>query len=306
MDRLGGLEVLVAVADTGGLSRAAARLRLSPPAVTRALAALEARLGVALFVRTTRSVRPTEAGLRLAEQARRLLAELEEAEKEAGGAAAAPSGHLSLTAPVTFGRLHVAPVLAEVLRAYPALSASLVGVDRRVNLVEEGHDAAVRIGGVGEATLIARRLGTVRRIVVASPGYLARAGMPQVPEAVRTHDLIAFGGVAARQWRFEQGGKPLVVEVSPRLEVNDAQAAISLAEAGEGLSLVLNYQAEASLRAGTLVRVLDGFAQAPMPVHIVYRPSRVVAPKLRAFIDMAAPALARRLAGLATGDGDRG
>ena len=301
MDRLGGLEVLVAVADTGGLSRAAARLRMSAPAVTRALAALEARLGVALFVRTTRSVRPTEAGLRLAAQARRLLAELEEAEKEAGGAAAVPSGHLSVTAPVTFGRLHVAPVLADVLRAYPALSASLVGVDRRVNLVEEGHDVAVRIGELGEANLIARRLGSVRRIVVASLGYLARAGVPGSPEAVRGHALVAFAGTAGRQWRFERAGRAEVVEVAPRLEVNDAQAAIALAEAGEGLSMVLSYQAAESLRAGRLVRVLEDFAPAPVPVHIVYPPARLVAPKLRAFIDMAAPALARRLVGLGVG-----
>jgi len=304
MDLLGSLEVLVAVADTGGLSRAAARLRLSPPAVTRALAALEARLGVALFVRTTRSVRPTEAGLRFTERARRLLAGLDEAEKEAGGTAAAPSGHLSVTAPVTFGRLHVAPVLADVVRAYPALSASLVGVDRRVNLVEEGHDAAVRIGDLGEANLIARRLGTVQRIVVASPGYLARAGIPRSPATVRAHALVAFGGTASRQWRFDWGGKAEVVEVAPRLEVNDAQAAIALAEAGEGLSMVLSYQAAASLRAGKLVRVLDEFAPAPMPVHIVYPPSRMVAPKLRAFIDLAAPALSRRLAGVAAGTPD--
>jgi len=298
VDRLRELESFVAVAEAGGFSRAALRLAVTPPAVTRAVASLEARLGVALFQRTTRRVRPTEAGSRFLEQARRLLADLADAEREVGGAAAAPTGHLSITAPVTFGRLHVAPVLAGLLHVHPRLSATLTGIDRVVDLVEEGHDAGVRIGDLPDSSLIVRRLGNVRRVVVGSPGYLATHGTPDTPAALKGHALVAFGGMAARVWRFQHAGRALAVDVAPRLQVNDAAAAIALAEAGEGLTLVLSYQAEAGLVAGRLRLVLEAFGPPPIPVHIVTPPSRLVAPKVRAFIDHAAPVLSARLAAL--------
>lgn len=299
MDRLGSLEVFVAVAEAGGFSRAAARLNLSPPVVTRAVAALEGRLGVALFQRSTRRVRPTEAGIRFLEQARRLLTDLELAEHAARGTGAEPTGHLSVTAPVTFGRLHVAPVLADLLKRRRGLSASLTGLDRVVNLIEEGHDAAVRIGALAESSLIARRIGEVRRVLVASPDYLERHAAPAMPRDLEHHALIAFGTGSGLAWRFRQGGTPVAIDVAPRLAVNDAMAALALAEAGEGITMVLSYQAAEGLARGKLRLVLEEFATPAEPVHIVYPPTRMVAAKLRAFIDFAAPALAARLAAIA-------
>lgn len=295
MDRLAGMEALVTVADTGGFARAAARLGLSPPAVTRAIAALEARLGVTLLTRTTRSVRPTEAGQHFIEQARHLLNELDIAERQAGGADAAPSGHLPITAPLTFGRLHVAPVLAELLRTHPRISAALVTLDRVVDLLEEGHDAAVRIGELADSSMIARRPGEVRRLVVASPAYLARHGIPQAPADLRRHALIAFGMAAARSWPFQIGARPVAIDLAPRLVLTDAAAALAMAEAGEGLTMLQSYQAANALAEGRLAQVLGDVAPAPQPVHIVYPAARIVAAKVRAFVEHAAPALTSRL-----------
>ncbi len=193
----------------------------------------------------------------------------------------------------------MAPILAELLRAQPGIRATLVGVDRVVDLVEEGHDAAVRIGALPDSSLIARQIGQARRIVVASPAYLAKHGPPVTLSDLRTHALIAFGTLASRTWRFQAGDRPVSVDVAPRLTLNDATAAIALAEAGEGLTTVLSYQAAPGIAAGRLIVVLDGFAPPPQPVHILYPPSRLPTAKLRAFIDLAAPSLATRLAEVA-------
>jgi len=297
MDRLRAMEVFAAVAEAGSLAGAAARLRLSPPAVTRAVAALEDRLGVRLIQRTTRRLRLTEAGSRFLEGAKRLLAELEEAERAAAGeTAATPSGHLRLTASLTFGRLHLAPVVAEFLRAQPRVSASLVLLDRVANLVEEGFDAAVRIAHLPDSTLIARRLGEVRRLLVASPAYLAARGAPERPEELKRHELIAFTGLSpAREWRFVEAGRPLAVPLAPRFEVNDTLAALMAAERGEGITVALSYVAGPLLADGRLVPVLAPFQPPPVPVQLVYPQARLVAAKLRAFVDHAVPRLKERL-----------
>ena len=179
------MEIFAAVAETGGFASAARQLRLSPPAVTRAIAALEERLGARLLNRTTRSVSLTEAGQGFLESTRRLLGELYDAERMVAGATATPSGHLRLTAPVTFGRMHLMPVLAAFLREQPKVTATLVTLDRVANLIEEGFDLAVRIAHLPDSTIVARRIGEVRRVLVASPDYLARHGEPEQPEALR-------------------------------------------------------------------------------------------------------------------------
>lgn len=296
MDRLHELEVFVAVADAGSLARAGARLRISPPAVTRAVSSLEARLGARLLVRTTRSLRLTEAGTRFLDSARRLLAELEVAERGAAGEDAAPAGHLTITGSVTFGRSALAPVTAAFLREHPRITAALLLVDRAVNLVEEGVDVAVRIGDLPDSTLVARRVGEVRKVLVASPAYLARHGEPTAPADLRRHAIIAFTGLMpGREWRYVDGAATGHVTLEPRLEVNDATAAIEAAEAGDGITVAGSYMVAERIAAGRLVPVLLRYAQPPVAVQLVHAQQRLVAPKIRAFVEFAAPRLAEAL-----------
>jgi DNA-binding transcriptional LysR family regulator len=297
MDQLQAMTVFAAVAETGSFARAAERLHLSAPAVTRAVAALEAHLGARLLARTTRRVSLTEAGAKFLEATRRILAEIEAAERGAAGATSEPIGHLAITAPVMFGRLHVAPLLSEFLRAHPRLTAQLLLVDRVVDLVEEGLDLAVRIGALPDSTLVARRVGEVRRIVIASPGYIRARGVPMHPRELRQHDLIAFG-TASREWSFGTGRHRVSVRVRPLLEVNDAAAALALATRGDGLTRVLSYQAVEAITARRLRTVLDRFAPPPLPVQLVHPGGRALPAKTRAFLDFAAPRLERTLAAM--------
>ena len=297
MDRLHVMEVFAAVAEAGSFAGAARRLRLSPAAVTRAVAALEDRLGVRLVNRTTRSLSLTEPGQGYLAAVRRTLADLEEAERLAAGTSGVPQGHLRLTAPVTFGRMHLMPVLADFLDAQPQLTASLTLLDRVANLIEEGFDVAVRIAQLPDSTMVARRVGEVRRLLVATPAYLARRGTPGKPEELGAHDVVAFEGMfPGGAWRFERDGRPQSIELAPRLAVNDAAAAIAAAERGEGITGALSYMVAPQLAAGTLVPVLAELAPPPVPVQLVYPQSRLVAAKVRAFVDFAAPRLARAIA----------
>jgi len=296
LDRLRELEVFVAVAEANGLARAGARLRISPPAVTRAVASLEKRLGARLFNRTTRSLSLTEAGARFLASTRRLLAELADAERDALGESAEPAGQLTVTASVSFGRMTLAPIVRSFLRQQPRVTASLLLLDRVVNLVEEGVDVALRIAQLPDSSLVARRVGEVRRVLVASPRYLAKQGRPVAPAELERHQLIAFTGLMpTREWRFGTGRSAVHVTVAPRLEINDASAAIAAAEAGEGISIALSYMVARAVASGRLVTLLDGFMPVAVPVQLVYPHARLVAPKLRAFLDFAAPRLSTAL-----------
>lgn len=300
MDRLHQIEVFVAVADAGGFAKAGARLRISPPAVTRAITALEARLGARVFNRTTRSLTITDVGARFLESARRVLTDLETAELDAVGATAIPQGHLTITASVTFGRSALSPVVCDFLDHYPRVTASVVLADRVVNLVEEGIDVAVRIGHLPDSSLVAKRIGSVRRVLVASPGYLARRGTPALPGDLKLHSVIAFTGLMpSREWRFKGGQGQSSVALRPTFEINDAVAAIRAAEEGHGITIGLSYMVSDKIRDGKLVPVLDDVTLPPQPVHLVYAQSRLVAPKIRAFVDFAAPRLKSALDQLA-------
>jgi DNA-binding transcriptional LysR family regulator len=292
MDRLHEIEVFIAVAEAGSFTRAGKRLRLSPPAVTRAVSALEDRLGAQVFNRTTRSLTITDVGQRFLENARRVLSDLDTAEKEAVGETVQPQGHLTITASVTFGRSALPPVVCGFLGQYPRVSASVLLLDRVVNLVEEGVDVAVRIGHLTDSSLIARRIGAVHRILVASPDYLARRGAPTSPADLRLHGVIAFTGLMAnREWRYLDGQKQGSVTLNSTFEINDAVAAIQAAAMGHGITIALSYMVADQIREGKLVPVLDAFTLPPQPVHLVYPQARLVAPKIRAFIDFAAPRL---------------
>lgn len=304
MDRLHELEVFIAVADAGSFAKAGTRLRLSPPAVTRAVSALEARLGARVFNRTTRSLTITEVGERFLERARRVLADLEAAERDAVGEAAAPQGHLTITASVTFGRATLAPVVCAFLSQHPRVTASVVLLDRVVSLVEEGIDVAVRIGHLADSSLIVRRIGAVHRMLVASPDYVVARGTPATPDELRRHTVIAFTGLGPnREWRFADGATLSSVTVRPTFEINDALAAIEAAEQGHGITAALSYMVSDRIRAGRLVPVLDAFTLPPRPVQLVYAHARLVAPKIRAFIDFSAPRLEAALEQVAWGPG---
>ncbi|RZN31071.1 LysR family transcriptional regulator [Bradyrhizobium sp. Leo121] len=287
MDRIDAMQAFVAVADLQGFAPAARKLGLSPSAVTRLIAALEERLGARLLQRTTRSVTLTDAGSRYLERARRILADLEEAEEAVEGERTRPAGRLVISAPAGFGRLHVSPMVTAYLKRYPDVGVDLRLSDRMINLVEEGVDLAVRIGHLPDSTLVARHVGEMRRIVVASKAYLSARGEPMRPSEISAHDTIQFGAMsAAPDWRFVEEGQEVRVSPSPRFSSNNADAAIQYAEAGGGLTRVLAYQAAASLKAGRLRIVLAKFEQPPLPIHIVYPTSRLLSAKVRTFVDL--------------------
>jgi DNA-binding transcriptional LysR family regulator len=287
MDRIDAMQAFVAVADLHGFAPAARKLGLSASGVTRLIAALEDRLGARLLQRTTRSVTLTDVGTRYLERARRILADVEEAEGSAEGERTRPSGRLVVSAPVGFGRLHVSPVMSAYLKRYPEVFGELRLADRIVNLVEDGVDLAVRIGHLPDSSLVARHVGEMRRIVVASSDYLGQRGEPDTPEAIASHETIQFGAVTASpDWRFVEDDREIRVACTPRFTTNSADAAIQYAEQGGGLTRVLAYQAAQAITAGRLKIVLAQFEQPPLPIHIVYPTSRLLSAKVRTFIDL--------------------
>jgi DNA-binding transcriptional LysR family regulator len=290
MDRLDEFTIFRAIAETGSLARAARRLKRSPPVVTRALSALEDRAGVRLIERTTRRLVLTEAGRELSERARSLLADYEVAVH--GREDAPVRGLLRVTAPVTFGRRHMAPLVSGFLDRFPEAQVELVLNDRNVDLIEERLDAGLRIGRLRDSTLVARKVGEVRRVLVASPAYLAARGKPETPADLEAHDTI-FGALwsGAPEWRFGSADRATVVRLSPRLLVNDAEAVLYAARAGRGIARLLSYQAADDLAAGMLVRLMVDFEPEPSPVQLVTTSAGRRTAKLRAFLDHAAAVL---------------
>ena len=255
MDRLDELAVLVAVVDQGSLVGAARRLRRSPPAVTRALAALEHRVGARLIERTTRRMSATEAGRTLAEESRALLSAYDDAVADISPAPV--RGLLRITAPVQFGKHHVAPVATAFLRKFPDTQVELVLHDRTLDLIEESLDVAIRIGALADSSLLVRRVGEVRPVIVASPEYLARRGAPVIPADLSAHDTIfSTGSSGPLEWRFRSRGRSAAVRLAPRLLVNDVEARLAAARAGQGIARMLSYQVFDDLAAGKLVRLL--------------------------------------------------
>jgi len=299
MDHLERLRCFVAVADTQSFAAAARRLGCSASAATRAIAALEQRLGVQLFQRSTRSVRLTEAGERFVLDCRRILGDLDESEAAAAGAQAEPAGLLALTAPSMFGRLYVAPAAAEFLHRHPRVRMKLLLVDRVVSLLDEAQDLAVRIAQLPDSGLTAVPVGAMRRVVVASPDYLARAGEPRSPRELAGHRVIAgyFDGQGMTPWRFRDGAQAL----TPTLMVNDTASAIGAAEAGVGLVRCQLYQAVDAVLAGRLRIVLADHELPAAPVHLVHAAGRRVPPTLRLLIDFMAERL--RAQPVLSGDG---
>ncbi len=288
VDRLHSMEVFAAVAESRSFAKAARAMRLSPPAVTRAITMLEDRLGTRLFLRTTRSVRLTEAGARFLADTQRILQEIREAEETAAGEHAAPRGVLHVTAPVLFGRIYVAPILRDFLDLYPSVTADVLLLDRVVSLVDEGMDVAIRIGELPDSAMSAIRVGFVRRVVYGAPAYFAERGTPRHPGDLAAHRVISAESAAPIiDWRFHEGEREIAVRVAPQMFVNNLDTAIESAIAGWGMSRTLSYQVAPHVADGRLEIILEDFEPPQLPIHVVHREGRRASAKLRAFVDFA-------------------
>ncbi|MDQ0123731.1 DNA-binding transcriptional LysR family regulator [Pseudomonas lini] len=292
MDRFQEMQVFAAVAQEQGFSAAARRLGMSAASVTRAVAALEKRIGTRLLTRTTRSVHLSEAGQRYLEDCRRILAEVQEAEDSAAGSHTQPRGQLTITAPVLFGELFVTPLMVDYLNRYPEVSINGVLVDRVVSMVEEGIDVAVRIGELPDSNQHAIRVGEVRRVICGSPAILMAQGRPRHPQDLALAPVIATSAIGQlRSWPFLDAGEPLNVRPEPRLVVTANQAAITAACLGLGFTRVLSYQVASKVAAGELEIVLAEFELPPLPIHVVYQGGRNAPARIRSFVDFAVNAL---------------
>jgi DNA-binding transcriptional LysR family regulator len=297
MDRLESMSILVAVVEAGSLSAAARRLGTPLATVSRKVSELEGHLKTRLLNRTSRRLTLTDAGQSYVAACRRILEQVDEAERAASGEFSAPRGELIVTAPIVFGRLHVLPVATEFLAAYPEIKVRLALADRVVNLMEDHVDVALRIGALPDSSLMATRIGVIRRVVCASPAYFAARGVPKTLADLAAHDCIGFDVLTtAEAWTFEQGRSEISVPISARLTVTTAEAVVDAAISGVGIARVLSYQAAQALRDRRLALALVDFEPAPWPVHLVYTGGRMLPLKLRAFLDFAAPRLKDRLA----------
>lgn len=284
MDRLYSMTVFVAVAEEESFAAGARRLGMSPPAVTRAISALENSLGVKLLNRTTRYVRVTDAGSRYLDDCRRIIHEINEADEVAAGINAEPRGHLAVTAPVMFGRLFVVPGIVEYLRRYSTMEVSAVFLDRVVNLLEEGFDVGIRIGELPDSTMRAIRVGHVRRVLCASPSYLSEYGLPTKPSELTHHSIVSASGISPiMDWKFSPD---VSVRVKPRLTVTSNDAAIEAAVAGMGVTRLLSYQVQSHLTSGQLQILMTDYEPPPIPVNVIHREGRYASAKVRSFVDL--------------------
>ena len=296
MDRFESMSVLLAVVEAGSLSAAARRLGTPLATVSRKVSELETHLKTRLFNRSSRHITLTDAGRSYVAACKRILEDLGEAERAVSGEYSAPQGDLIITAPIVFGRLHVLPIAIEFLKAFPNIDIRIALADRVVNILEEHVDLAVRIGELPDSSLVARRVGSIRRVVCASPAYLVERGTPKSPSDLGTHDCITFEGMTSPDaWTFTIGKQEASVAIHSRLIVNTAEAAIDAAIAGVGITRVLSYQIADAVRAGTLAIALKEFEPAPWPVSLVYTGHRLLPLKLRAFLDFATPRLKARV-----------
>jgi DNA-binding transcriptional LysR family regulator len=297
MDRLEAMSVIVAVTETGSFSAASRRLNTPVATVSRKVAELEARLNAQLFQRSSRQMTLTDAGRSYIEACRRIIEQVDDAERAVSGEYRAPKGDLAVTAPWGLGHMHLVPIATEFLTAYPEIALRLVLTDRIVNTVEENIDISIRIGTLADSSLIATRIGSVRTVLCASAGYLAGRGQPKAPDDLVNHDCISIADNAAqRTWKFSKAGREITAPIRSRLIVNDSEAAIDAAIAGAGIARVMSYKMEAARRAGTLTVLLKPYELEPLPMHIVYTERKPMPLKIRAFLDWVIPRLKARLA----------
>lgn len=293
MDRIEELAIFVAIVDTGSLAGAAKRLRHSPPAVTRALTAIEQRVGTRLIERTTRRLGPTQAGRRFAERARTLLNDYSDALGAIGSEQGAPlRGLLRITAPTVFGRRHVAPLVTSFLDAHPGVRIELVMGERNLDLIDEGLDLAIRIGQLANSRLVARRVGEIRRTLIASPAYVRTRPELRSPRDLAKHDIVFYSGFGSpTEWQFQARGRRQAIRLTPRIMVTDVDAMLSMVGAGRGIGRAFSYQVAAEVASGKFMRLLPAFEPPAVPVQVVVPSSQLMAPAVRAFVDHATKSL---------------
>jgi DNA-binding transcriptional LysR family regulator len=296
MDRLEAMSIVLAVAEAGSLAAAARRLNTPLATASRKVTELEEHLRAKLFDRSARRLVLTDAGASYVAGLKRILADISEVERAAAGEYTAPTGELVVTAPVGLGRMHLVPILAEFLDAYPEISVRLVLGERILSLSEEHVDLALRIGVLPDSRLMALRLGSAVRVVCASPSYLDRRGTPATPDDLAGHDCINYEGFQAPDvWTFARGQTDIAIPVRSRLVVSTVEAACDAARTGIGLTRTFSYHIASSIEAGTLTTVLDEYRSSSLPISFVYRAGRFLPLKLRAFLDFASPRLKARL-----------
>jgi DNA-binding transcriptional LysR family regulator len=301
MDRIDAMKVFVSAVDEGSLAGAGRRLGRSPAAVSRAIAFLEQHVGAELLHRTTRSLKLSEAGERYAAACRRVLVDLEEADIVAAGERSAPRGTLTLTAPVITGEDVLRPVLDAFMNEHPTVSVKLYLLDRQVNLIDEGIDVALRIAHLADSSAVAIHLGEVRRVIAASPAYLARHPVIDEPADLSKHQIIAMTHFGQDSWSFPpaQGSSvPRAVPFAPRLVVNTVRAAVASAAEGHGVTRLFSYHISDEIREGRLQILLGKDEYPPLPAHLLAPQGRFSVPKVRAFVDFAVPRLKRYFAQL--------
>ena len=300
MDRFDAIRTLLAAVDGGSLSAASRKLGMPLPSVSRKVSELEAHLGTQLVVRTSRKLLLTDAGSAFVMASRRVLEDLEAAERTAAGEYQTPRGDLLVTASIMFGKLYVTPVVLAFLAAYSEVNVRVVLADHVIDLVENHIDVAVRIGRLPDSGLVAARIGDIHWVICASPAYLAKRGAPVTPDDLDAHDCIGFEGLQmARTWPFGRGAEVKTVSIRPRFAANTADAVIEAAIAGVGVARLTSYQAARAIRDGKLVSLLRGYAPQSIPVHLVHTAPPLLPLKMRAFLDFAGPRLKADLANIA-------
>ncbi|WP_434725660.1 LysR family transcriptional regulator [Mesorhizobium sp. RIZ17] len=298
MDRLEAMNILLATVEEGSFSAAGRKIGMPLPTVSRKVAELEAHLKTQLIVRSTRKLVLTESGVSYVAACKRILEQLDEAEAQASGEYSTPRGELTITAPLVFGRLHVRPVVTDFLAHFAEINIRMTLSDRKVNLVDDHIDMAVRIGELPDSTMIATRVGSIRRIVCGSPEYFAAHGVPQTPADLADHMCVTFSAMASGQsWVFApKAGEPAqMVRPLCRLWVNTAETAIDAAVAGIGVTNVLSYQVTSAVRQGKLRIILQDYEAEPLPVHLVHMAQSILPLKVRRFLEFAAPRLRKSL-----------
>jgi DNA-binding transcriptional LysR family regulator len=297
MDRVELMSLAVSIAEAGSLSAASRKLGVPVPTVSRKLSELEARLRTQLFHRSSRRLSLTDAGRSYVDACRRILEQVDDAEREASGEYRAPTGDMTVTSPWGIGHLHLLPLACEFQKAYPDIGLRLLPTDRVLNPVENSIDVSVRIGPLPDSSLIATRVGSVRVVACASPDYLAARGLPLTPADLVRHDCITIDETGVpRSWAFMEGGQEIAAPIPSRLTVNTSEAAVEAAVAGSGIARVMSYKMEAARRSGALVLLLEDFEKEPLPVHILYTERKPMPLKLRVFLDWLTPRLTARLA----------
>ena len=300
MDRLEAMSILLLTVDKGSFTAAAKSLNMPLPTASRKVTELEAHLGIKLLIRTTRRLALTDAGVAYVAAARRILGEIDAAERVASGEFEMPRGELVLTAPVLFGQLHILPIVTAFLATYPDIAVRLLLSDRNLHLVDDHVDMALRIGALPDSGMVATRVGTMATVVCASPGFLAEHGTPGRPDDLAAFPCVSFDLLAAGSiWTFGGPEGAVAVPIAPRLSVTTAEAAVLAAKAGTGITRVFRYQCVEALQNGALQAILPGFQPEPVPVSLLHAARGALPLKMRVFLDFASGRLKQRLVAVA-------